>query len=68
MLATNASLVREPRWGLAVLHAQAYNEAQHARAWVAAVERDCERQRHIISVYEKAQGQSAANGAVFHLV
>ncbi|MDM0015779.1 hypothetical protein QTH87_25295 [Variovorax sp. J22P168] len=53
---------------MAALHTHAYNEAQHARAWVAALERECERLRGVIRVYEKAQGQPAANGAVFHLV
>ncbi|MDM0015807.1 hypothetical protein QTH87_25435 [Variovorax sp. J22P168] len=53
---------------MAALHTQAYNEAQHARAWVAALERECERLRGVIRVYEKAQGKPAANGAAFHLV
>ena len=30
---------------MATLHAQALNEAQHARAWVASLERECERLR-----------------------
>lgn len=58
----------ESRWGMAALHEQAYNEERHARAWVASLERECERLRHIIRVYVKAQGQPAANGAFFHLV
>jgi hypothetical protein len=49
----------ESRWGMASLHTQAYNEAQHARAWVASLERECERLRDVIRVYENAQsGQS----------
>ena len=58
----------ESRWGMAALHTQAYHEAQHAPAWVAALERECERLRGVIRVYEKAQGQPAANGTVSHLV
>jgi hypothetical protein len=34
--------VREPM-GASTLHVQAVNEAQHARAWVASLERECER-------------------------
>ena len=59
----------ESRWGMAALHTQACNEAQHARAWVASLERECERLRGVIRVYERAQGQpAAANGGVFHSV
>jgi hypothetical protein len=49
---------------MSALQAQAFNEAQHARAWVASLER--ERLRGVIRVYENAQGQSAANSAVFN--
>ncbi|WP_146163088.1 hypothetical protein [Variovorax sp. WS11] len=56
----------ESRWGLATLHAQAFNEAQHARAWVASLERECERLRGVIRALENAQGQAAANSAVFN--
>ena len=55
----------ESRWGRAELHAQAFNEAQHARAWVAALERECERLRRVIRAYENAEARPAANGAVF---
>ena len=47
----------ESRWGMAALHTQAYNEAQHARAWVASLERECERLRDVIRAYENAQAQ-----------
>lgn len=53
----------ESRWSIAALHTQAYNEAQHARAWVAALERECERLRGVIHVYDNAQahcGQRAS--------
>ncbi|MDR6859937.1 hypothetical protein [Variovorax guangxiensis] len=55
----------ESRWGMAALHAQAFNEAQHARAWVASLERECERLRGVIRALENVQGQAAANSAVF---
>ena len=54
----------ESRWGMATLHAQAFNEAQHARAWVASLER--ERLRGVIRALENAQEQPSANSAVFH--
>ncbi|SCK08625.1 hypothetical protein VAR608DRAFT_0263 [Variovorax sp. HW608] len=60
------ALLIESRWGMAALHAQAFNEAQHARAWVASLERECERLRGVIRALEDAQGQPAANSAVFH--
>jgi hypothetical protein len=56
----------ESRWGIAALHAQAFNEAQHARAWVASLERECQRLRGVIRALENAQGQAAANSAVFN--
>jgi hypothetical protein len=56
----------ESRWGMATLHAQAFNEAQHARAWVASLERECERLRGVIRALENVQGQAAANSAVFN--
>ncbi|HSW17220.1 MAG TPA: hypothetical protein VLJ86_08345 [Ramlibacter sp.] len=55
----------ESRWGMAELHAQAFNETQHARAWVASMEHECERLRRVIRAYEDAEAQPAANGAVF---
>jgi hypothetical protein len=58
----------ESRWGMAALHTQAYNEAQHARAWVASLERECERLRDVIRVYENTQAQPAANAPAYHLV
>jgi hypothetical protein len=33
---------------MSALQAQAFNEAQHARAWVASLERECERLRGVI--------------------
>ena len=64
--AINLTLWFESRWGMAALHAQAFNEAQHARAWVASLERECERLRGVIRALENAQGQAAANSAVFN--
>ena len=58
----------ESRWGMAALHTQAYNEAQHARAWVAALERECERLRGVVRVYENAQAHPAANAPACQLV
>ena len=59
----------ESRWGImAALHAQAFNEAQHARAWVASLERECERLRRVIRSYEHAQAQPAANAPTYHSV
>ncbi|MBS0342519.1 MAG: hypothetical protein JSS56_18540 [Proteobacteria bacterium] len=55
----------ESRWGLSALHEHAFNEAQHARAWVASLERECERLRGVIQALEDAQGQPAANSAMF---
>lgn len=54
--------------GMAELHTQAFNEAQHARAWVAALERECERLGRVIRAYESAEPQPAANGAVFRSI
>jgi len=53
---------------MAALHAQAFNEAQHARAWVASLERECERLRRVIRSYEHAQAQPAANAPTYHSV
>ena len=53
----------ESRWGLSTLNV---NEAQHARVWVASLERECERLRGVIRALENAQGQAAANSAVFN--
>jgi hypothetical protein len=49
---------------MAALHAQAFNEAQHARAWVASLERECERLRGVIRALENAQGQAAAKSVL----
>ncbi|MDM0085068.1 hypothetical protein QTI17_31220 [Variovorax sp. J31P179] len=57
----------ESRWGMVALHTQAYNEAQHARAWVAALERECEL-RGVIRAYEDAQAHPAANAPAYHLI
>jgi hypothetical protein len=51
---------------MAALHGQAFNEAQHARAWVASLERECERLRGVISALENAQEQAAASPAAFN--
>ena len=56
----------ESRWGMAALHEQAYNEARHARAWVASLERECERLRQVIRALEDAQRHPAANSALFY--
>ncbi|MEJ8816090.1 hypothetical protein WKW77_33915 [Variovorax ureilyticus] len=56
----------ESRWGRAALDAQTLNEAQHARAWVASLERECDRLRGVIQALEQAQEAPAANSAVFH--
>ena len=58
----------ESRWGISALHAQAVNEAQHARAWVASLERECERLRSVIRAYEQAQTQPAANAPAYHSI
>ncbi|MBS0340400.1 MAG: hypothetical protein JSS56_07715 [Proteobacteria bacterium] len=58
----------ESRWGLSALHEHAFNEAQHARAWVASLERECERLRQVIQALEEAQAQPAANGPVFRSI
>ncbi|MDM0117761.1 hypothetical protein QTI66_37315 [Variovorax sp. J22R133] len=55
----------ESRWGMSALHEQAFNEARHARAWVASLERECERLREVVRAYENAEAQPAANKAVF---
>jgi len=56
----------ESRWGLSALHEHAFNEAQHARAWVSALENECERLRAVIHALEKAhEEEHAANSAVF---
>ena len=55
----------DSRWGMAELHTQAFNEAQHARAWVASLERECERLRRVIRAYESAEAQPAANSPAF---
>ena len=59
----------ESSWGLGTLHAQAVNEAQHARCWVASLERECERLRSVIRAYEQAQAQpAAANAPAYHSI
>ncbi|WP_213956929.1 hypothetical protein [Variovorax sp. dw_954] len=55
----------ESRWGMAALHTQAFNEAQHARARVASLERQCERLRRVIHAYESAETQPASNAPAF---
>ncbi|SEB22652.1 hypothetical protein [Variovorax sp. YR216] len=64
--AVNLTLWFESRRGRAALDAQTLNEAQHARAWVASLERECERLRGVIKTLEEAQEAPAANSAVFH--
>lgn len=54
-------VVREQLGARHFLHAQAVKQAQHARAWVASLERECERLRSVIRAYELAQTQPAAN-------
>ncbi|MBS0342357.1 MAG: hypothetical protein JSS56_17695 [Proteobacteria bacterium] len=58
----------ESRWGPSALHEQALNEAQHARAWVAALERECERLPGVIRALEDAEAQPAANSGVFRSI
>ncbi|SDC46230.1 hypothetical protein SAMN05444679_103131 [Variovorax sp. CF079] len=58
----------ESHWGLSTLHAQAVNEAQHARAWVASLERECERLRSVIRAYEHAEAHPAANAPAYHSI
>jgi len=58
----------ESNWGLSTLHAQAVNEAQHARARVASLERECERLRGVVRAYEQAQTQPAANAPAYHSI
>jgi hypothetical protein len=55
----------ESRWGMAALHAQVFNETQHARAWVASLERECEHLRRVIRAYEDAELQPSANAPVY---
>ncbi len=66
--AVQLALWFESRWGRSALNEHAFNEAQHARAWVASLERECERLRGVIKVLEEAQGTPAANGAVFRSI
>lgn len=66
--AVQLALWFESRWGLSALHEHAFNEAQHARAWVASLERECERLRQVIKALENAQAQPAANSGVFRSV
>ncbi|KPV07003.1 hypothetical protein APR51_43580, partial [Variovorax paradoxus] len=55
----------ESRWGASALHERAFNEARHARAWVASLENECERLRGVIHALEKAhEEEPAANSAV----
>ncbi|MGJ7497838.1 hypothetical protein ACSFA8_22535 [Variovorax sp. RT4R15] len=55
----------ESRWGMSALHEKAFNEAQHARAWVASMERECERLHRVIRVLEAANEKPAANLGVY---
>jgi hypothetical protein len=48
----------ESRWGMVALHAQAFNEARHARAWVASLG------VHLISV-QKVTHRALSIGAGF---
>lgn len=50
----------ESRWGMSALHERAFNEAQHARAWVASMERECDRLKRVIRMLEKEQEEGAA--------
>ena len=49
----------ESRWDMDTLHAQALNEAQHARVWVASLERECEGLHGVIRAYANAQRRSS---------
>ena len=42
----------ESRCGLSALHQRAFNKAQQARAWVASMERECERLRGVIRLLD----------------
>ncbi|MEP6723990.1 MAG: hypothetical protein ABJA77_21330, partial [Variovorax sp.] len=55
----------ESRWGMSALHERAFNEAVHARAWVASLERECERLRGVIRVLEEAHEMPAATLGVY---
>ena len=57
----------ESSWGLGTLHAQAVKKARHARAWVASLERECERLRGVIRAYE-AGPDAAANAPAYHSI
>ena len=45
---------------MSALHEEAFNEAVHARAWVASLEREWERLKRVIRVLEKEQEEGAA--------
>ncbi|VTU20815.1 hypothetical protein SRS16CHR_02719 [Variovorax sp. SRS16] len=61
------ALYWESEWGIAHLHTDAINEAQHARSWVATMERECERLRGVIAKLESAEGWESANSPVFNV-
>lgn len=60
------ALYWESRWGIQHLHADATNEAAHARQWVSSLERELDRLRGVIHTLETAQGWESANSPVFN--
>ena len=57
----------ESRWGRSALHAELVNEAQHARAWVASLEREIERLRGVIARLEQSADWGAANAPMYRV-
>lgn len=60
------ALYWESRWGIAHLHADATNEAAHARQWVGSLEREIERLRGVIRELESQEAWPAANAPIFN--
>lgn len=55
----------ESRWGMSALHEKALNDAVQARAWVASLERECERLRGVIRLLDEDKERPAANRGVY---
>lgn len=58
----------ESRWDMSALHEKAFNEAVQARRWVASLEWECERLRHVVRVLEEEHEEWAANLGVYRLL
>ena len=52
---------------MSALHEKAFNEAAHARSWVATLERECERLKDVIRLLDEDKERPAANRGVYQV-